>query len=99
VTVPEPLARLAEGWCPHPDHGRLQPGGRCPACDGAWRSWQHWPEALAFRVTAGPHCLTRVMLPCDVTGKPPWPALAIGQHVNRTHQEAAAGPPGQEPAP
>ena len=86
----EPVIRLSEGWCPHPDHGRLQPGARCPACDGTWRTWRPWPEALAFRVDVGGYHLTRVMMPCDLA---PWPALAVQQHVNETRRQAAAGLP------
>lgn len=98
MTVPVPLARLAEGWCPHPRHGRLEPHGWCPTCDGTWRSWGAWPEALAFRVDLANRYLTRVMLPCDVGGEPPWPALAVERHVDYTHRQAATGPP-EEPAP
>lgn len=100
MTAPVPLARLAEGWCPHPDHGRLQAtarGSRCVACDGTWRLWP-WPGeggALVFRVTVGDQTYSAIFDP----RYPRDPVGAIEDHTAEAHRQAAAGPPRQDPTP
>lgn len=103
MTVPEPLARLSEGWCPNPRHGRLQPGsggGRCPACRGAWRPWLWLATGwtLAFRVDTPGGYLTRV-LPLDgMTGGAHWVGV-VERHVTHAHDDAAGSrhPDGRPP--
>lgn len=96
MTVPVPLARLAEGWCPHPDHGRLQAHGlfaaRCPTCDGTWRLWP-WPEeegALVFQVDLPDGRVTcRGALASDLARSMEPPAALIDWQVAHTHEDAA----------
>lgn len=96
MTVPVPLARLAEGWCPHPNHGRLQPaagGGRCSACDGTWRLWPKWQgadDALVFQVDLPDSQVTcRGALASDLARSQETPAALIGWQVAHTHEDAA----------
>lgn len=50
--------RLAEGWCPHPDHGHMTPAGnwgRCDACGVLWRrdDAMPWLHCRAERMVDG----------------------------------------------
>lgn len=107
MTVPVLLARLAEGWCPHPDHGRLRENCWCPACDAWWRTTP-WLTAgglpaLICSITWRAGDRTRMwnvfvdseLAAADTRGA----ASAIADSVSDAHRQAAAGPPEQEPTP
>lgn len=103
MTVPEPLARLSEGWCPNPGHGRLQ-ADWCPACDAWWRTTQ-WPGLgveLVCSVTywAVDRTLTwnQIIDPAAAAADVRGPSATISAHVADAHKTAAdAGPKAASP--
>lgn len=52
---PEALLRLAEGWCPHTQHGRLVPVGVWGRCDDACGGghWRRDGDRLLLGVVGG----------------------------------------------
>ena len=54
---PAAVARLSEGWCPHPAHGRLAETGAgegyCAACDAQWSQAPCGLPALQAMVVVG----------------------------------------------
>lgn len=100
--APAPGVRLAEGWCPHPGHGRLAAAGRwgrCGACGGGWRfdTALAGRQILLFRVTAasgGVEWWYDTLLNPDAAGRTRESVTAAIERITRLGQRrlAAAAP-------
>jgi hypothetical protein len=84
-------ARLAEGWCPHPGHGRLERadhGGACATCGGSWRRAQFVPgfDLLLFEfcVKIGDHYAIQCLDPLYLTASALGSAVTIEIHTRKT---------------